>query len=477
MLVLLKVSSTKIPLDSDVWKMDSPSFDLGSLSSSPFLYREGEDFLGQTVNTFFDEDISFDFVDTFEAGFSMAGRTDEVSATSACEKDQYLMRESPLLLTSPRGHDSSSEKELNITDSAETVLVSRREHVKLSQRENIAALKTSISETKNTCTNQIEPSSETVLSRKESKNAEERTQNAITQEATETDNALSTSHDNKDCVETGSQGEKIANTATPAASREDFGNNFQQNSYIHRSVHEKTTFANFTLLSLDEHTACVKERAYAIKGREISLRTADLEKEENNPSFGLKNSAFKRCVVPKTFYSPFWTPEKSTARQEKSLEDGFSKARRNVDILYCCNCKSQKRGAKNIQITMKPSQPSLTTSHKDSSRYIDFLKRNSVAVRSQGKHRGAYNKTISGGISRHGYICNEANRNDKWISLPAIDTSFRTVRQKASSNRDIGALYSRTVSIAPIDGLINKYKGRHFDLVEQQKRYQLKPFK
>ena len=457
--------------------MDSPSFDLGSLCSSPFLYREGEDFLGQTVNTFFDEDISFDFVDTFEAGFSMTGRTDEVSATATHEKDQYLMRESSLLLTSPQGHDSSSEKELNTTDSTETIFVSRGQRAKLSQRENSAAIQTSISENKNTCTNRVEASPETALSRTVSKNAEERTQNATRQEATETDNVLSTSHDNKDFVETGSQGEKIANIATRAASREDLGNNFQQNTNILSSVHEKTTFDDFKLLSLDEHTACNKERAYAIKGRE-SPRAADLEKGENNPSFALKNSTFKRCVVPKTFYSPFWKPEKSTARQEKSLEDGFINARRNVDILYCCNCKSQKRAAKKIQITMKPAQSTLTTSHKDSNRYIDFLKRNSVAMRSQGKHREACNKTISGGISRHGYICNEANRNDQWISFPAIDTSFRTTsRQKALSNRDIGSLYSRTVSIAPIDGLIAKYKGRHFDLVEQQKRYQLKPFK
>lgn len=451
--------------------MDSPCFDLGSLSSSPFLYREGEDFLGQTVNTFFDEDISFDFVDTFEAGFSIAGRTDEVSATATHKKDQYLMSESPVLLTSPRRHESKLEKELNTTDGAETFFVSRSEHVKVSQRENSASQQTSFSENKNTCTNEVDPSAEKVLSRTVSKNAEELTQNATRQEATETDNTLSRSHD-KDAVETGSQSEQITNITTPAASREDLGNNFQQNINFYGSVPEKTTFDNFKLLSLEEHTTCDKERDYAIKDRE-SIRVTDLKKTENNPSFGLKNSAFKRCVVPKTFYSPFWTPEKSTARQDKSLEDGFINARRNVDILYCCHCKSQKRGAKNIKISMKPAQSTLTTSHKDSNRYIDFLKRNSV-VRSQENHQRAYNKTISGGISRHGQ---EANRNDKWISLPAIDTSFRPARQKALSNRDIGALYSRTLSVAPIDGLINKYKGRHFDFVEQQKRYQLKRFK
>ena len=471
-------SSTFIPLDSDVWEMDSPSFDLGSLSSSPFLYREGEDFLGQTVNTFFDEDISFDFVDTFEAGFSIAGRTDEVSATATHEKDQYLISESQVLLTSPRGHvDSDSEKESNVTDVAETLLFKRSEQVKVSQRENSPSQQTSRPENINTCTNEVDPRAETVLSRAVSKNAEQhKTQNARRQEATATDNSLSTSHD-KGCVETGSQSEQIANITTPAALREDLGNNFKQNINFYGSVLEKTTFDNFKLLSLEEHTTCDKERAFEIKDQE-NIRVRDLKKAENNHSFGLKNSAYKRCVVPKTFYSPFWTPEKSTERQEKSLQDGFINARRhNVDILYCCHCKSQKRGAKNIRITMKPAHSTLTTSHKDSNTYIDFLKRNSV-IKSPRTHRRAYNKTISGEISRHEHSCNnEANRDDKWISLPAVHTSFRTARQKALSNRDIGALYSRTLSFAPIDGLINKYKGRHFDLVKQQKRYQLKPFK
>ena len=453
--------------------MDSPCFDLASACSSPFLYREGEDFLGQPVNTFFDEDISFDFVDTFEAGFSIAGRTDEVTATASHEKDQYLMSKSPVPLTSSQGHGSISEKDLNIAHDADTFLVSRSEHVKVSQRENSASLQTSFSENINTCTNEVHPSAERVLSRTDCNIAEERTQDATRQHATETDNVRSTSRHDRDAVETSSpKSEQIANIATPAASRKDLGNNFQQNINICSSVHEKTTFDSFKLLSLEEHTTRDKDRPCAIKGR-----AADLKKEENAPSFGLKNSAFKRCVVPKTFYSPFWTPEKRTARQEKSLEDGFVNARRNVDILYYCRYKSQKRGVKNIKITMNPAQSALTTSRKDSNRYIDFLKRNSV-VRPQGNQRKAYNEAVSGQISRQGYVCNEAaNRNDKWISLPAIYTSFRPARQKASSNRDNGALYSRTLSVAPIDGLVNKYKGRHCDLVEQQKRYQLKPFK
>ena len=447
--------------------MDSPCFDLGSECSSPFLYGEGEDFLGQPVNTFFDEDISFDFVDIFEEGFSIAGRTDEVSATETHEKDKYLMNKSPVVLTSPQRRDSDSQKELNITDGAETFLVSRSEHVKVSQRENSASLQASFSENINTCTNQVDVR---VLSRTVSKNAEERTQNARRQEAAETDNVLSTSYD-KDAVGTSSQSEKITNIATPAASRKDPGKNFQRNIDNYSSVYEKTIFEDSKLLSLEEHTTGDENRAaYTSKGRE-STRETDFKKAENNPSFGLKNSAFKRCVVPKTFYSPFWTPERSTARQEKSLDDGFVHARRNVDILFCCHCKSQNRGTKKIKITMKPTHSALTTSHKDSNSYIDFLKRNSV-VRPQGNHRKAYDKTISGETSRHGHVCNEANRNDKLISLPTIETSFRTARQKVLNNRE-----TRTLSVAPLDGLINKYKGRHFDLVEQQKRYQLKPFK
>jgi len=446
--------------------MNSPCFDLGSECSSPFLYGEGEDFLGQPVNTFFDEDISFDFVDIFEAGFSIAGRTDEVSATETHEEDQHLINKSPVVLTSPQGHDSDAQKELNITDGARTFLVSRSEHVKVSQRENSASLQASSSKNINTGTNQVDVR---VLSRTVSKNAEERTQNARRQEAAETDNVLSTSYD-KDAVGTSSQSEKITNIATPAASREDPGKNFQRNIDNYSSVYDKTTFENSELLSHEEHKTCDENRAYANKGRE-STRAADFKKAENIPSFGLKNSAFKRCVAPKTFYSPFWTPERSTARQEKSLDDGFVHARRNVDILFCCHCKSQNRGAKKIKITMKPAHSALTTSHKDSNSYIDFLKRTSV-VRPQGNHRKAYNKTISGEPSRHGHICNEANRNDKLISLPTIDTSLRTARQKALNNRD-----TRTLSVAPLDGLINKYKGRNFDLVEQHKRYQLKPFK
>jgi len=446
--------------------MNSPCFDLGSECSSPFLYGEGEDFLGQPVNTFFDEDISFDFVDIFEAGFSIAGRTDEVSATETHEEDQHLINKSPVVLTSPQEHDSDAQKELNITDGARTFLVSRSEHVKVSQRENSASLQASSSKNINTGTNQVDVR---VLSRTVSKNAEERTQNARRQEAAETDNVLSTSYD-KDAVGTSSQSEKITNIATPAASREDPGKNFQRNIDNYSSVYDKTTFENSELLSHEEHKTCDENRAYANKGRE-STRAADFKKAENIPSFGLKNSAFKRCVAPKTFYSPFWTPERSTARQEKSLDDGFVHARRNVDILFCCHCKSQNRGAKKIKITMKPAHSALTTSHKDSNSYIDFLKRTSV-VRPQGNHRKAYNKTISGEPSRHGNICNEANRNDKLISLPTIDTSLRTARQKALNNRD-----TRTLSVAPLDGLINKYKGRNFDLVEQHKRYQLKPFK
>lgn len=87
-----------ILFELDVWKMDSLSFDLGLWSLSLFFYWEGEDFFGQMVNIFFDEDFSFDFVDIFEVGFLMFGRIDGVLVRVIYEKDQYLMSESLVFL-------------------------------------------------------------------------------------------------------------------------------------------------------------------------------------------------------------------------------------------------------------------------------------------------------------------------------------------------------------------------------------------
>lgn len=448
--------------------MDSPCFDLGSLCSSPLLYQEGEDFLGQPVNTFFDEDNSFDFIDTFEAGLSIAGNANEVSAAERQESHQYLIREGPLELNTQQGHDCTEKDFINGKHDGERFC----EQVIVSSSENSASLHTSISECINTCTNEVDPSGENVDSRALSKNAEGLTQSAGRQNATETDNAPSCSHD-KDRVKTGSEDETLTSRTIPeAVLPEDLKKNCEQNTYIDSSFNEKSTCDNFKVLSLEGHTNCEND-SHAIKVRK-SIRATDFKKPENNASFALKNSAFKRCVVPKTFYSPFWTPEKSTAGREKSLEDGLVHAQRNMDILYCCNCKSQKRDSKHIGIAMKSSSSTLTTSHKDTNQYIDFLKRNSV-LKPHGNHRKTHNKTINGEIS--GHVCNEANDNGRFISLPAIGTSFKTARQRTSNNRQIGTLYSRTLSVASIDRLINKYKGTHFDLVEQQKRYQLKPFK
>ncbi|XP_078342165.1 uncharacterized protein LOC144628000 [Oculina patagonica] len=449
--------------------MGSPCFDLGSLCSSPLLYQEGEDFLGQPVNTFFDEDNSFDFIDTFEAGLSIAGNANEVSAAKTQDTHQYLIREGPLELTTQQGH-SCKEKDFINGNGGETLC----EQVKVSSIENSASLhNTSVFESLNTCTNEVSPSSENVESKTLTKNAEELTQSAGRQNATETDNVPSSSHD-KDRVKTGSETEALANATIPeAVLPEDLEKNSEQNAYINSSFNEKPTCDNLKLLSLEGHTNCENE-SHAIKIRK-SIKGTDFKRPENNAnSFALKNSAFKRCVVPKTFYSPFWTPEKSTAGHEKSLKDGLVNAQRNMDILCCCNCKSQKRDPKHIGVAMKPSPGTITTSLKDTNQYIDFLKRNS-AVKPQGNHRKTRNKTINGEIS--GHVCNEENNNSRWISLPAIGTSFKTARQKTSNNRQIGAVYSRTLSVASIDRLINKYKGTHFDLVEQQKRYQLKPFK
>lgn len=53
-------------------------FDFGLLCFSLILYGEGEDFLEQFVNMFFDEDLNFDFIDVFEDGFLIFGNVSEI---------------------------------------------------------------------------------------------------------------------------------------------------------------------------------------------------------------------------------------------------------------------------------------------------------------------------------------------------------------------------------------------------------------
>lgn len=443
--------------------MESPTFDLGSLCSSPLLYAEGEDFLGQPVNTFFDEDNSFDFIDTFEAGLSIAENANEVTGAEKHEKDHFLIRESPLVLDTQQEDCITGKDVINTSEGAETFCEATRSHIS-----------PPLSECINTCTNEVSPNTENGDSRTLSKNAEELMQSTGRQDVTEADKTPSKNCD-KDRVKTGSENETRANTAIPSAVLpEGLEKNFEQNTYINNDFNEKPTLENFKLLSLDEH-ATYGNNSHAINAPK-SIKATDFKNPHSSPSLALRNAAFRRCVVPKTFYSPFWKPEKSTAGgvHENSLEDGLANAQRNMDILYCCNCKSQRRDSKHIRITMK-SRPGLSAAcHKDGNQYIDFLKRNSV-MKPQGDHRKTHNKAINGEIS--GHVCNETNINGRWISLPAIRTSFKASRQRACSNREIGTVYPRTLSIASIDGLINKHKGRHFDLVEQQKRYHLKPFK
>lgn len=449
--------------------MESPSFDLGSYCSSPLLYREGEDFLGQPVNTFFEEDNSFDFIDTFEAGLSIADNVNEVSTTQKHEKDQNLITESSLVSNTQQGHESSKENYFINSYEVGTSSVSGNEQAKESYNKNSVSLLRSTPECINTCTNGVNPSDENADSSTLSKNAEGLTLSSGGQKATETGKEPSRTGDKN--LAKKNENETLGNTTATAVLPEDRKKNFQQSTYINNTLNENTT-VDKVKLSSEEHATCEKASHANNKDRK-SIRATDFRRPVNDNSFALKNSAFKRCVVPKTFYSPFWTPEKSTAKHEKSLEDGLVNAQRNMDILYCCNCKLQKRDSKLIGIAMKPS--TLTSRHRDASnKYIDFLKRNSVAK--PPDRRKKENKTINGEIS--GHVCNEANNGDRWISLPAIRTSFKTPRQRASlRHREVGASFTRTHYVAPIDSLINKYKGMHFDLAEQQKRYQLKPFK
>lgn len=456
--------------------MNSPTYDLGadlgSLCSSPLLYQEGEDFLGQPVNTFFDGDISFDFIDTFETGFSIAEDANELP-TTRYDDNKDLTRQS----SSQRERDRSKDKaELNINeDKTFCASAGNNEQVNLPHNESTSgSLHKPISESVNAYTNEVNPSTENLDSRTLCKNAEGVTQYTGRENATEIARALSTSPPaDKNRVKTGSQAEKLLNTtAIVHVSPEGLKQNFEENTYINNThFNEKLTFDNFKPLSLDGRTTCNKDN-YALNGK--SIKTTHVHcKKTDDASLGLKNSSLKRCVVPKTFYSPFWKPDKSTAKHEKSLiHDSLVNTQRNVDILYCCNYKSQKRDFKIPRLTTNPAP----LVNKDGHKYIDFLKRTSVGLnKRQGSHRKVHGKTINAEIS--GEISNETH-NDRWISLPAIYTSSKTPRQKAvTSNRAVGEVYSRTLSVASIDGLIKRYKGKHFDLVEQQKRYQLKPFK
>ena len=445
--------------------MEGSSYDLGSLCSSPILYGEGEDFLGQPVNMFFDEDISFDFIDSFEDGFSIAGNVNEVLKTGH-EKDRHLLFETPTLPTTQPKDFGNTEKTFDIQADKMFIGVANEE-LHVSEKENSASLCASTSESINTCTHEDKASTEDTDLRTLPETAQELTKNVTTQSSAELDDkrTLSKSAHDKNHVTASAQAENISNTSGDV-STEDFKQNFEENTYINSNFNAgKPALNNVKLLSRERQI----DTAGAIQRK--NLNTTNFQKMDN-ASFGLKHSGLKRCVVPKTFYSPFWTPDKSTAKHEKSLEDGLVNAQRNVDILYCCNCKSQKPYSRFA--AAKPAS-SLTSGYKDRHNYIDFLKRNSALEPQRNCQKKAHNKTINEEISSK-ISLNEAHNEERWISLPPIYTS-KTLRQKGVGSKPNDGLYLKTLSVASIDGLINKYKGKHFDLVEQQKRYQLKPFK
>ena len=444
------------------WKMDSASYDLGSLCSSPLLYPEGEDFLGQPVNVFYEEDISFDFIDTFGAGLSIAEKnTNEVSTTSRGEQDQILTSKSPTL-----GPNDGTEK-VNINDEKTFNSESSRHKQAIESNNESGGSAhlhdhTSASECIESFTNEVTTNinSENQDSSEVCKNAEEDrvSQSDTRQDAM--DYVLSRTDRDINRIK---NSDRVDNSSSDSS--HDIHNQFSENTYsTDINFNEKAIFNNLNLSPHGAHKISNRGTESGDLGKGSKASTL---KKIDDSSFSVKNSAFKRCVVPKTFYSPFWTLAKSTAKQEKSLEDGLITAQRNVDILYCCNCtcRSHKRDVKNARFTVKQGL-------KDGNKYTDFLKRNSPLTQ-QGNSRRPHNKAINEELSS---LHEEDGENkDKCISLPAIYTSSKP--KTAQHNKPIGEPLSSRLSLTSIEGLIKKYKGHRFDLVEQQKRYRLKPFK
>ena len=446
--------------------MDSPSYDLGSLCSSPLLYEEGEDFLGHPVNIFEDEDISFDLLDTFAADFSIAGNiTNEDSKTAARAEDPILTSE---CLTLKRNKNETKYKEYNSDEKTlngesntnKQDIASNNEHSD-SIHDLVSAsecFEGPVNEVTNTSTEHLQSN---VLC----KNADYKAQ-YIRHDATE-NHALSQSDRAINRVTTDGR----VDNSSAATGLLDLRKHSSENTYSNNNSNEKTISANDVKLSSHGAPQKTFNKGFdSVDTRKLSKTTGF--KGIDDSVFSVKTSPFRRCVPQKTFYSPFWTPEKSTTKHEKSPEDGLSNTQRNVDILYCCNytCGSQKRYAKKTRFAVKNE-----TSFRDGNKYTDILKRKSVSFRQQGKPQKPYNKAINGELSFH--LDDIGANNDKWISLPAIFTSSK-LPKTASRNKAIGdSSVSSTLSMTSVEGLINKYKGHRFDLAEQEKRYKLKPFK
>lgn len=433
-------------------EMESPSYDLGSLCSSPLLYPEGDDFLGQPVNIFNDEDISFDFIDNFGTGFLIVGKdTNEVSTTSP-ECDQILISESPKLR-----RNETARKECNDKKTFKEESSRNRQVIGACDNENSDSAygHTSASECINHegfANEDTDTRTENVDSNAVCKNAETTGQNV------KENHALSQNDRNINRM----KNNRVDNNFAALDTSGDTDKHFNENVYANNNPNEKPVFQNFELSSIRAHKTSNKETCLTDTIRRGPNSTS--LKKIDDSSFSVKSFAFKRCVVPKTFYSPFWTPEKSTSKEEKKLDDGFTNAQRNMDILYCCHCRSQKRDAKNARFTVKNE----TGLNKDGNKYIDFLKRNSF-FKQQGISQKHLNKAINQNPSRH--VDEAGINNDKCISLPAIYTAPSKPKTLAHQKKPIA------LSLTSIEELINKYKSHGFDLAEQQKRYRLKPFK
>lgn len=449
-------------LKSNFYTMNSPTYDLGSLCSSPLLYAEGEDFLGQPVNVFEDEDITFDFIDSFEGDFSIAGsHTKEVPATGS-EQDQTLITERTTLGggNEIEGFEHNNDHKRTINEEScgnKQVITSNNDNGDSSIHDYI-----SVSECFDGVTNEVTNGrTENLNTRPLSKKAGDGTQ-YIRENADENNSLSQTNHE--------ISGEKLdiqddykINTSLSPVQDESPNLNYSQKIARSYPSHEKTVFLDKIKLPSQEGQKTSK-RDFESQVTSNLLKKTNVKKVCNDSeAFCVKTSTFKRCIPPKTFYSPFWTPEKSTARQERSLEDSLlNAAQRNVDILYCYNCTtcgSKKPHVKKTKIAVKTNEVG--------NKYTDFLKRRTVFKQHESS-LNHHNKDINGEPSCH--LDDSSANNDKWTSLPAIYTS----KPKTAHNKPIGA---STLSFTSIEELIKKYKGHRFDLVEQQKRYKLKPFK
>lgn len=440
--------------------MNSPTYDLGSRCSSPLLYAEGEDFLGQPVNVFEDEDISFDFIDSFEGDFSIAGSHTKGLPATASEQDQTLITERTTLGGRHENegfeHNSDHKKTINEESCGKKQIIASN-NGDSSIHDYISA-----SECFDGVTNEVTNERKKDLNmRPLSKNAGDGTR-YIRENADENDSLSQTNREiSREKLDIRDD-YKINTSLSPVQDESPYLNNPQKIARSYPS-HEKKVFLDNMKLSSQQEQKTSK-RDFESQVTSNLLKKTNVKKVCNDSeAFCVKTSTFKRCIPPKTFYSPFWTPEKSTTRQERSLEDSLlNAAQRNVDILYCYNCTacgSQKPHVKKSKIAVKTNEVG--------NKYTDFLKRRTV-FRQQENSLKYHNKDINGESSCR--LDDSSANNNKWTSLPAIYTS----KPKTAYNKPIGA---STLSFTSIEELIKKYKGHRFDLVEQQKRYRLKPFK